>query len=71
MIYEIYDGQKGGLICQQQTIRVSRFIRMWNGTVSGAATRTDITRITRRLGDDIGRVYGWTFPQRKSTKKQA
>ena len=37
----------------------------------GVATRTDITRITRRLGDDIGRVYGWTFPQRKSTKKQA
>lgn len=37
----------------------------------GVATRTDITRITRRLGDDICRVYGWTFPQRKSTKKQA
>ena len=36
----------------------------------GVATRADITRITRRLGDDIGRVYGWTFPQRKSTKKK-
>lgn len=35
----------------------------------GVATRADITRITRRLGDDIGRVYGWTFPSRKSAKK--
>ena len=35
----------------------------------GVATRTDITRITRRLGDDIGRVYGWTFPPRKSANK--
>ena len=30
----------------------------------GTATRADITRITRRLGDDIGKVYGWDFPQR-------
>ncbi|MBR5090537.1 MAG: hypothetical protein IK093_13995 [Ruminiclostridium sp.] len=29
----------------------------------GKATRTDITRITRRLGDEIGKVYGWEFPQ--------
>ena len=30
----------------------------------GRATRSDITRITRRLGDDIGKVYGWQFPTR-------
>ena len=29
----------------------------------GKATRADITRITRRLGDEIGKVYGWEFPQ--------
>ena len=29
----------------------------------GKATRKDITRITRRLGDDIGKVYGWEFPE--------
>ena len=29
----------------------------------GKATRKDITRITRRLGDEIGKVYGWEFPQ--------
>lgn len=28
---------------------------------NGKATRKDITRITRRLGDEIGAVYGWTF----------
>ena len=28
------------------------------------ATRADITRITLRLGDEIGKVYGWDFPQR-------
>ena len=30
----------------------------------GTATRADITRITRRLGDEIGKVYGWDFPRR-------
>lgn len=30
----------------------------------GTATRADITRLTRRLGDEIGKVYGWDFPQR-------
>ncbi len=29
----------------------------------GAATRADITRVTRRLGDEIGKVYGWEFPR--------
>ena len=29
----------------------------------GTATRADITRITRRLGDEIGKVYGWDFPK--------
>lgn len=29
----------------------------------GIATRGDITRITQRLGDDIGKIYGWSFPR--------
>lgn len=29
----------------------------------GTATRADVTRLTRRLGDEIGMVYGWDFPQ--------
>ena len=28
----------------------------------GTATRQDITLVTRRLGDEIGGVYGWSFP---------
>ncbi len=31
----------------------------------GTATRADITRITKRLGDEIGKVYGWDFPTRQ------
>ena len=33
--------------------------KIYNGTV----TRRDIERVTDRLGDDIGKVYGWEFPQ--------
>ncbi len=36
---------------------------------SGTATRADITRVTRRLGDEIGKVYGWSFPQRENIKQ--
>lgn len=28
----------------------------------GIATRADITRVTRRLGDDIAKVYGFSIP---------
>lgn len=37
----------------------------------GTATRADITRVTRRLGDDIGRVYGWDFPQQRKQPDMA
>ena len=29
----------------------------------GIATRADITRVTRRLGDEIARVYGFSIPR--------
>ena len=35
---------------------------------TGTATRVDINRVTRRLGDDIGKVYGWACPQRQPQK---
>jgi hypothetical protein len=31
----------------------------------GVATQSDIDRVTKRLGDEIGKVYGWEFPQRQ------
>ena len=36
----------------------------------GTATRADITRITRRLGDEIGKVYGWDFPKQSLSSVQ-
>lgn len=38
--------------------------KIYNGT----ATRKDITRVTRRLGDEIGAVYGWTTQANKEIK---
>ena len=31
----------------------------------GTATRADITRVTRRLGDDIAKVYGFCIPRQR------
>ena len=38
---------------------------------NGKATRADITRITRRLGDEIAKVYGFPIPKQKQTKEIA
>ncbi len=37
----------------------------------GKATRADITRITRRLGDEIAAVYGFNIPKQRTSKEQA
>ena len=37
---------------------------------NGRATRADITRVTRRLGDEIGKVYGWEFPNNALQKER-
>lgn len=37
----------------------------------GTATRRDITRITRRLGDDIANVYGFEIPKQKIKNNEA
>jgi len=36
----------------------------------GTATQADIDHYTRRLGADIGRVYGWSFPTKHRAEKQ-
>lgn len=36
----------------------------------GTATRADITRVTRRLGDDIANVYGFPIPHRRQAIAQ-
>ena len=35
----------------------------------GVATSADITRVAERLGDEIGKVYGWDFPNRQPKKE--
>lgn len=42
----------------------AQIARLKEKIYNGTATRADITRVTRRLGDEIGKVYGWEFPQR-------
>ena len=34
---------------------------------NGIATRADIARVTLRLGDENGKVYGWNFPKKSKT----
>ena len=36
----------------------------------GTATRTDIVRITRRLGDEIAKVHGFPIPRQRKTAVQ-
>ena len=38
---------------------------------AGKATRADITRVTKRLGDDIAGVYGFSSPKQRQTNEQA
>ena len=56
--YYLYRTYKDG-VSEEQIENLKS--KIYNGQV----TRKDITRITRRLGDEIGKVYGWEFPQRQ------
>ena len=38
---------------------------------NGKATRADITRVTKRLGDDISGVYGFSIPKQRQPNEQA
>ncbi len=44
----------------------SQIERLQDKIYMGKATRADITRVTKRLGDEIGRVYGWDFPKSRT-----
>ena len=45
------------------------FIFAGSEIYGGLATHADITRVTQRLGDEIGKVYSWDFPQRAVEQK--
>lgn len=36
----------------------------------GKVTRADITRVTKRLGDDIANVYGFSIPKQRKKEKE-
>ena len=40
--------------------------RLKDKIYEGTATRADITRVTRRLGDEIAKVYGFSLPKEVS-----
>lgn len=44
-------------------VRESQIERLQEKILEGTATRRDITQITNRLGDAIGKAYGWRFPR--------
>lgn len=49
----------------KETATDEQIYRLQSLIYDGRATRTDVTRVTERLGDAIGAVYGWSFPKQK------
>ena len=56
--YYLYRAYKTG-------VRESQIELLKEKLYEGKATRADITRITRRLGDDVAKVYGFSIPRQK------
>lgn len=52
--------------CYKQGIRESQIDLLKAKILAGTATRTDITRVTRRLGDEIAKAYGFSIPRAKT-----
>lgn len=50
----------------KEGVTESQIERLQDKIYMGKATRADITRVTKRLGDEIGRVYGWDFPKSRA-----
>lgn len=47
------------------SVRQSQIDNLKEKLYYGTATRADITRITRRLGDEIAKVYGFSIPRQR------
>lgn len=46
-------------------VRASQIDLLKEKLYNGIATRADITKVTRRLGDEIARVYGFSIPRQR------
>ena len=49
----------------------SQIENLQNKIYNGKATRADITRVTKRLGDDIAGIYGFSIPKQRQANEQA
>ena len=49
--------------CYKPGIRETQIDLLKEKILAGTATRSDITRVTRRLGDEIAKVYGFAIPR--------
>lgn len=49
----------------------SQIDRLKGKIYHGVVTRADIDRVTMRLGDAIGKVYGWDFPPKAKSQDRA
>lgn len=51
----------------KDSVRDSQIDLLKEKLYRGTATRADITRVTRRLGDDIAKVYGFSISRQRQT----
>ena len=59
-----HDGTNHYLYCAYKDgVRESQIDLLKEKLYRGIATRADITRVTRRLGDEIAQVYGFSIPR--------
>ena len=54
----------------KENVSEAQIDRLKEKLYSGTATRGDVTRVTKRLGDEIGRVYGWRFPSSREAVRE-
>jgi len=53
--------------CYKPGVRESQIDLLKEKILAGTVTRADITRVTRRLGDEIAKVYGFSIPHTRET----
>ena len=55
----------------KDTVSPEQMERLQEKIYFGKATRADITKVTKRLGDEIAAVYGFHIPKQRTAKEQA
>ena len=55
----------------KDTVSPEQIERLQEKIYFGKATRADITKVTKRLGDEIAAVYGFHIPKQRTAMEQA